>query len=211
MSEYWGKGIIEARIKLKDGHIDEGISLLMELAKSKNHECAKESKKLLVKTLAQIENKKILAKSYLEDLYKEERNINNSAHLMKLSAAIGDLSSVNKYYNESLNLLESQGEINGIFLDYIYFESLVTVKADFSDTFGVILKLVDHFRKIKILDHHFLITRRLPSFYGFLKTVELFYINNNKPIELIKFLQDQLSWVDESGKEVISEILLKYP
>ena len=210
MSEYWGKDIIEARIKLKDGHIDEGISLLMKLASSKNYECAKESKKLLIKTLVQIENKKVLAKSYLEDLYKEERNIQNSTHLMTLSAAIGDLSSVKKYYNESLNLLKSQEEVNGIFLDFIYFESLVTLKADFSDTFGVIPKLVDHFKKIKILDHHFLITRRLPSFYGFIKTVEQFYINN-KPIELIEFLQDQLSWVDESGKEIISEILLKYP
>ncbi len=211
MSEHWGKNIIEARMKLKDGHIDEGASMLMALANSKNHECVKESKKLLVKTLMQIESKKVLAKSYLEDLYKEDRNIQNSTQLMMLSAAIGELSEIKKYYNESLNLLKSQEEINGTFLDFVYFESLVAVKNDFDDTCKVILKLLDHFKKIKILDHHFLITRRLPSFYIFIKTIEQLYLDNNKQVELINFLKDQLSWVDESGKEIISEALLKYP
>jgi hypothetical protein len=55
MDKNWGKEIIETRVKLKNGHFDEAVSILMKLASSKNPEYAKESKNLLVKKLGQIE------------------------------------------------------------------------------------------------------------------------------------------------------------
>jgi hypothetical protein len=207
MSEFWAKDIINARLKFKEGNFDEGIHMLENLLNSPNIDCVRESKKLLAKTLLQFKEKKEIAKQYLEEIYREKKDINLAIELMTLSTELYDVKSSKKYYEESIALIEDGVKFNLTLLNYLYFASLVHLKTPFDEAFPLLLNLIEDFKKIGILDFHFLVTRNLPSFHDFLKKVEQLYLDNGKKIELTEFLKLQLKWVDESGKAVINEIL----
>ncbi|MBF0207643.1 MAG: hypothetical protein HQK53_12210 [Oligoflexia bacterium] len=184
--------------------------ILESLLTSQNIDCVRESKKLLAKTLLQFEDKKDIARQYLEELYSEKKDIKLAVELMTLSTDLGDLKSANKYYKESIALIENGAKFNLTLLNYLYFASLVYLKSTFDEAMVLFLKLITDFKKIGILDYHFLVTRNLPSFYDFLKKVEQLYLDNGKKFELIEFLKSELQWVDESGKKVINEILTNH-
>jgi hypothetical protein len=104
-------------------------------------------------------------------------------------------------------LVKNGAKFNLTLLNYVYFSFLVDLKYTFDETSDVIYKLIEDFKKIGVLDYHFLVTRGLPSFYDFLKKAERLYLDNGKEAELIEFLKTQLKWVDESGQDAINEIL----
>ena len=207
MNEFWAKEIITARLKLKEGKLSEGISILKKLLDHSNLECVKESKKLLVKTLLQFDDKKEMAKSYLEELYQDDRSIQTAVELMTLASQIGNLNEVKKYYEDCHELLKSNKAYTRTLINYLYFSALVHSKAPFNEAFLLIETLIDDFKKSASLDHHFLLTRNLPPFYEFMKKIETLYLGHKKESELIDFLKDQLSWVGKPGKDIITEIL----
>lgn len=167
MSEFWARDIVNARMKFKEGNIEEGILILEHLLKSHNSECIRESKKLLAKTLIQFEDKRKIGRKYLEELYSEKNDIKMAVELMALSADLGDAQTLKKYYAESIALIENGANFNLILLNYLYFSALVHLKSDFLETTELLVKLIDEFKKTGVLDNHYLVTRSLPTFYDF--------------------------------------------
>ena len=208
MSEYWGKDIISARLKFKNNDIVAAVSILNGLLDSKYSECIKESKKLLAQIYLQSDDKKNMAKVYLEEIFKDEKSTQVALDLMILSSQFNGPIEAKRYYLEALSLLDSDNKYNRTLLTFIYLSTFPKTGGDFSEALSLITELINDYKKISILDHHFLVTRNLPSFYDFLKQVEQLYIRHNKKYELNKFLNEQLKWVDESGKDVIQEILV---
>ena len=119
MREFWAKDIVNARLKFKEGNFDEGILILERLLNSQNIECVRESKKLLAKTLLQFEDKKEVARQYLEELYSEKKDIKLAVELMTLSTDLGNVKSSKKYYDEAIALIENGAKFNLTLLNYL--------------------------------------------------------------------------------------------
>lgn len=210
MSEYWARDINNAKLKLKEGDIKGSIDLLKSLLNSKFPECVRESKKLLAKILIEFENNKDEAKIYLEDLYREKKDLQSAIELMLLSSEVGNLSDVNKFYDELIHLMPGHQESKSILIKYYYLSSLVNVRASFIEALNVVDRLLEDYKKLSSLDHQFLSSRKIPGFFDFIKCVETLFLQNNKQSEFINFIRSQLSWVDDSGKMIVNEFIEKF-
>lgn len=201
-NELWGKEIIRARGYIAKKHFADAEIILEQLLLNENEACVADAKKLLVK-ISLIEKTNIDSSiTYCRDILNERLDIKYLQYLIEL----GSVSSTLKgHLSFIMDLKKNLNKPSSVTINLQLIHALVSLNKEVNSTVTDLLgEIISIYREVEILDDNFLYMRKYPSFSIFIELLK--DIQDLVPsFELASYIEDNLSWIDETGKQILQE------